>query len=392
MNKEYVKFFTSESIGPGHSDVFCDAVSNYLQDKYMAADKQSKLGIETAAFGRNIFVGGEVKSNAQVDVIECVKDVLCDVGYAPEGFNIENHILEQSSEINNAVVKADGEIGAGDQGLVFGYASNGIDTEYMPKGGYLAHALAKRLDEVRRNGTLRFLGPDAKTQVTAKINQDGDFIGVDTVVVSSMHDRDVSLEQVRADIKAHVVDYVLHQHNVDTTDVKYLINTAGAWSDKFFSEGDAGLTGRKIIQNSYLGYGRHGGGNFNGKDASKVDRSGAYMARYLAKNILHHAKQRFASLHIKEVEIQIGYAIGVVEPVSINVEVRGRGGEVLHALSQWYQAFIEENISCSPKGIIDRLDLLNQPMYPTSFFGHFGHKDYTWEQLNIDFSTDARLK
>lgn len=241
MTKEYVKLFTSESVGKGHSDVFSDAVSNYLQDKFMEGDKNSKIAIETATFGKNVFVGGEVTSKTKVDVIQGVKDVLEDIGYSSEGFNIENHILEQSSEINSAVVKEDGEVGAGDQGLVFGYAANGQDTSYMPKGGYLAHELARRLDVVRY-GVLGYLGPDAKTQVTAKINKQGEFIGVDNVVVSSMHDESISLEQVREDIAKHVIDYVLEENGVDTTGVKYLINTAGAWTDKFFSESDAGLS------------------------------------------------------------------------------------------------------------------------------------------------------
>lgn len=241
MAKEYVKYFTSEGISRGHVDIVADAVSNYLQDKFMEGDKHSKIAIETAIFGKNVFVGGEVKSKTKVDIIQGVKEVFEDVGYSHEGFNISNHIIEQSSEINSAVVKEDGEVGAGDQGLVFGYAANGQDTSYMPKGGFLAHELSRRHDEVRKN-ELKYLGPDAKTQVTAKLNQVGEFIGVDSVVVSSMHDEDITLEQVREDIGKHIVDYVLDKYGVDKTEVKYLINTAGAWTDKFFSDSDAGLS------------------------------------------------------------------------------------------------------------------------------------------------------
>lgn len=385
MVKERFKLFTSESVGKSHVDGVADAISNYLQDKYMEGDKNSKIAVETAIFGKNVFVGGEVTSNTTVDVIQGVKDVFKDVGYSHEGYNIENHIIEQSAEINGGVVKDNGEVGAGDQGLVFGYASGTNQTDYMPTGAHIAHEIAKRQEYVRKEGILPYLGPDAKAQVTAKLDECGNFVGLDSVVLSSMHEKGITLDKLREDISKHIIDYVLDENNVDKTEVKYLINTAGLWSDAFFSMGDAGLTGRKIICNSYLGYGRHGGGNFNGKDNSKVDRSGAYMSRYLAKNILNDAKVRYKDLCPQEVEIQMGFAIGVVEPVSINVEVRSNG-EVLRDISYKYQDFIEDNISCSVKGIIDRLDLLNQKMYPTSAYGHFGgHRDFTWERLDIDF-------
>lgn len=385
MVKEAVKLFTSESVSEGHVDAVCDAISNYLQDKYAEGDKYSRIAIETAIFGRNIFVGGEVTSKTEVDVVQGVKDVLNDIGYDPEdGYVIQDHIIGQSPEISEGVTKDDGEVGAGDNGLMFGYATNGLNTEYMPMGAYLSHQLALKLSEVRKTGVLDYLGPDGKTQVTVKLNKDNEFVGVDTVVVNSMHSEEVSLEKVREDIKREVIDVVMKENDVYSEDIKVMINTAGSFV-LGFGDADAGLTGRKIIVNSYCGYAKHGGGNYNGKDASKVDRSGAYMARYLSKNILHDAKTRYSNLNPQEVEVQFGFAIGIVEPVSLNVEVRSKG-ELLEDVSQTYQKFIENNISCSVKGIIETLDLLNQKMYPTSAYGHFGRPEFTWEKLDIDFS------
>lgn len=381
--KERIKYYTSESVSSGHPDAAADSISNYLHDKYVEGDKHSKVGIEVAIFGKNVFVGGEVNSNAEVDVVEGVKQVFTDIGYSHEGYNIENHIIPQSREIHDSVVRTDGELGAGDQGHVFGYATNGENTDYMPMSTHLAHKMAKRLEILRKNATLEYLYPDAKTQVTVKQNESGEFLGVDTVVVSTSHKEEVSLEQVRKDVKEHIIDAILEEEKINSEGIKYLINTAGEWSQAVFSQADSGITGRKLICN--VGYHYHGGGNANGKDASKCDRSGNFMARYLAKNILHDAKTRFKEYLPQEVLIQIGYAIGVVEPVSINIEVRSRG-ELIKNISYKYQDFVATNISCSTKGIIDRLDLLNQPLYPISAYGHFGgHKDYTWERLDIDF-------
>lgn len=683
-----------------------DYISNYLQDKFMEGDKESKIAIECAIFGRNIFVGGEVTSKTEVDVIESVKEVLekTGYGYIKDTFNIENHIIKQSPEIYEGVVKDDGNIGAGDQGLMWGYASDTDRTNYMPIGAFLSHQLAKRLTDVREQGILPYLRPDGKTQVTVKYDENDRFLGIDTVVVSSMHTEDVSLEKVRSDIKKEVIDCVLEKEGIDSLEVKKLVNTAGTFI-LGFGDADAGLTGRKIIVDSYGGYAKHGGGaycvdgdteymsspgkwikiseykggkvaqwnegelefvepikyintksdnmyqfksptnidmvlsenhdvvyetskknlakkkvrelleqhynsdtgfkgripvyfkpkvkskllmtddeirlhvaicadssikdnrivrfnlkkkykkdrlikllgnlgieykltddkngytriwfdyeqpskslynvlngcdvkqmkviadevfkwdgskkhkifrttnkedadfiqyifmsvygksssivvddrrgefkttlgkdyevksviygvylkdnkyvgfkkrankkdieitKFNtdrmycftvpsgmlvlrrnnkvfvtgncGKDFTKVDRSGAYFARYLAKNVLHDIRKNYPELDVKDVEVQLGFAIGVVQPVSLLVNVYSHDKNKKLDIGDKYEQYIKENIDCSPKGIIDTLKLKDVKVEGLSAYGHFGRDGYSWEELNIDFN------
>lgn len=385
MNNKF-KLMTSESTTYSHPDKFCDFVSNYLQDKFMEGDKESKVAIECAIFGRNIFVGGEVTSNTEVDVIESVKEVLekTGYGYIKDTFNIENHIIKQSAEIYGGVVKEDGDIGAGDQGLVWGYASDTGKTNYMPIGAYLSHQLSKRLTDVREQGILGYLRPDGKTQVTVMYDENEVFSGIDTVVVSSMHTEDVSLDKLRQDIEKEVIDYVLGREGIDSFNVKKLVNTAGTFI-LGFGDADAGLTGRKIIVDSYGGYAKHGGGNYNGKDFTKVDRSGAYFARYLAKNVLHDIRTNHPELDVKDVEVQLGFAIGVVQPVSLLVNVYSHDKNKKLDIGDKYELFIKENIDCSPKGIIDTLKLKDVKVEGLSAYGHFGREGYSWEDLNIDF-------
>lgn len=266
---------------------------------------------------------------------------------------------------------------------MWGYASGNEFTNYMPYGAYLSHVLVDKLTEVRENGLLPYLRPDGKTQVTVIYDEDDRVVGVDSIVLSTMHTEEVSLEQLREDVDEYVITPVLEEHG-EPINVGKHINTAGLFT-LGFGLADAGLTGRKIVVDSYGGYAKHGGGNYNGKDASKVDRSGAYMARYLAKNILDDSKERFPELDIKDVEVQLGYAIGVIEPVSLLVNIYSHKNNERLSISDDYAQFIQDNISCTPKAIIDRFDLNNVKTKPLSVGGHFGKKGYKWEELDIEF-------
>lgn len=379
------RLMTSESVTYGHSDKFSDLVSNALMDEYLEGDSNSKVAIETTVFGNRITVGGEVTSKTKVDVVKVVQDLLEEVGYGYMIKDMEVEVLlrEQSPEIFSGVVKEDGEIGAGDQGIMWGYASGNEFTNYMPYGAYLSHVLVDKLTEVRENGLLPYLRPDGKTQVTVIYDEDDRVVGVDSIVLSTMHTEEVSLEQLREDVDEYIITPVLEEHG-EPINVGKHINTAGLFT-LGFGLADAGLTGRKIVVDSYGGYAKHGGGNYNGKDASKVDRSGAYMARYLAKNILDDSKERFPELDIKDVEVQLGYAIGVIEPVSLLVNIYSHKNNERLSISDDYAQFIQDNISCTPKAIIDKFDLNNVKTKPLSVGGHFGKKGYKWEELDIEF-------
>lgn len=263
MVKERIKLFTSESVLASHPDKFTDSVVNYLHDKYLEGDKNSKTGIEASIFGRNIYVGGEVNSRASVDIIEGVKYVLEDVGYNPEDYIIKNDIIEQSDEINSMVDREDGEVGAGDQGIAT-YVTVGTEkTNYIGETFYLAHRLAERLEYVRKNKVLPYIQPDGKTQVTGKYNQQGEFVGVDTVIVSARHTEDIELEDLREDIKREVIDYVLDECEFNNDDIRYLINHAGKFT-KGFGDADSGLTSRKLAVD-FCSF-TLGGGGLSGKN------------------------------------------------------------------------------------------------------------------------------
>lgn len=381
--------FTSESVTEGHPDKMCDAISDAILDALMEQDPMSRVACETATTTGLVLVMGEITTNAYVDIQKIVRETVREIGYtrAKYGFDADTcgvitAIDEQSPDIAMGVDKAlelkendmnEDEldaIGAGDQGIQFGYASNETE-EYMPYAINMAHKLARRLTEVRKNGTLEYLRPDGKTQVTVEYNEEGKPIRIDAVVCSTQHDPDVTQEQIHKDIKKHVFDAIIPADMVDE-DTKYFINPTGRFVIGG-PQGDSGLTGRKIIVDSYGGYGRHGGGAFSGKDCTKVDRSAAYAARYVAKNIV-------AAGLADKCEIQLSYAIGVARPTSINVETFGTGKVSDTRLVE----IIRDNFDLRPAGIIKMLDL-RRPIYKqTAAYGHFGRTDVElpWEKLD----------
>ncbi len=378
--------FTSESVTEGHPDKMCDAISDAILDALMEQDPMSRVACETATTTGLVLVMGEITTNAYVDIQKIVRDTVREIGYTrgKYGFDADTcgvitAIDEQSSDIALGVDKAleakMGEdeidaIGAGDQGMMFGYASNETE-EYMPYAINMAHKLARQLTKVRKDGTLSYLRPDGKTQVTVEYSEDGKPARIDAVVCSTQHDPDVTQEQIHEDIKKYVFDAIIPADMVDEN-TKYFINPTGRFVIGG-PHGDSGLTGRKIIVDSYGGYGRHGGGAFSGKDCTKVDRSAAYAARYVAKNIV-------AAGLADKCEIQLSYAIGVAKPTSINVETFGTGKLSETKLVE----IIRENFDLRPAGIIKMLDL-RRPIYKqTSAYGHFGRTDaeLPWEKLD----------
>ena len=381
--------FTSESVTEGHPDKMCDAISDAILDALMEKDPMSRVACETCATTGLVMVMGEITTNAYVDIQKIVRETVREIGYdrAKYGFDCDTcgvivAIDEQSADIAMGVDKAleakensmtEDElnaIGAGDQGMMFGYASNETE-EYMPYAISLAHKLARRLTEVRKNKTLPYLRPDGKTQVTVEYDENGKPFRLDAVVLSTQHDDSVTQEEIHADIKKHVFDVILPQEMVDA-DTKFFINPTG----RFVIGGphvDSGLTGRKIIVDTYGGYARHGGGAFSGKDCTKVDRSAAYAARYVAKNIV-------AAGLADQCEIQLSYAIGVAHPTSVMVETYGTGKLSNEKLVE----IIRENFDLRPAGIIRMLDL-RRPIYKqTAAYGHFGRTDVDlpWERLD----------
>ena len=383
------RLFTSESVTEGHPDKICDQISDAVLDALMEQDPMSRVACETSITTGLVLVMGEITTNAYVDIQKIVRETIREIGYdrAKYGFDCDTcgvitAIDEQSSDIAMGVDKAleakehlmsedDIEaIGAGDQGMMFGFATNETP-EYMPYPIALAHKLARKLTEVRKNGTLPYLRPDGKTQVTVEYDENDKPVRLDAVVLSTQHGEEVSQEQIHADVKKHIFDEVLPQELIDEN-TKFFINPTGRFVIGG-PNGDSGLTGRKIIVDTYGGYARHGGGGFSGKDCTKVDRSAAYAARYVAKNIV-------AAGLADKCEIQLSYAIGVARPTSIMVDTFGTGKLSDEKLVE----IIRENFDLRPAGIIRMLDL-RRPIYKqTAAYGHFGRTDLDlpWEKLD----------
>ena len=381
--------FTSESVTEGHPDKICDAISDAILDELMRQDPMSRVACETACTTGLVMVMGEITTNAYVDIQKVVRDTVREIGYdrAKYGFDADTcgvmvALDEQSSDIAMGVDKAlearenkmsDEEleaIGAGDQGMMFGFATNETE-EYMPYPISLAHKLTRQLTKVRKDGTLSYLRPDGKSQVTVEYDENGKPSRIDAVVLSTQHDEKVSQEQIYEDIKKYVFDAVLPANMIDDN-TKFFINPTGRFVIGG-PHGDSGLTGRKIIVDTYGGYARHGGGAFSGKDCTKVDRSAAYAARYVAKNIV-------ASGLADKCEIQLSYAIGVAQPTSIMIDTFGTGKVSDNKLVE----IVRENFDLRPAGIIKMLDL-RRPIYKqTAAYGHFGRTDLNlpWEELN----------
>ena len=386
MNKH---LFTSESVTEGHPDKICDQISDAILDKVMEKDSNSRVACETAITTNLVLVMGEVTTNAHVDIDKIVRDTIREIGYDKKeyGFDCDdcNVIItldEQSKDIalgvNQALEikenKSDNneldKIGAGDQGMMFGYATNETQ-EYMPYSISLAHKLTRKLTEVRKNGTLLYLRPDGKSQVTVEYDEKGKPVRLDTVVLSTQHSPDVEQERIHEDIKKYVLDEVLPQEMIDEN-TKFFINPTGRFVIGG-PNGDSGLTGRKIIVDTYGGYARHGGGAFSGKDCTKVDRSAAYAARYVAKNIV-------AAGLADKCEIQLSYAIGVAHPTSIMADTFGTG----KIGDDKFVDLIRENFDLRPAGIIKMLNL-RRPIYKqTAAYGNFGRTDIElpWERTD----------
>lgn len=381
--------FTSESVTEGHPDKVCDSVSDAILDAMMEQDPMSRVACETATTTGLVLVMGEITTKANVDIQKIVRDTIREIGYdnADYGFDADTCAVitsldKQSTDIAMGVDKALEQkeddmnedeldsIGAGDQGLQFGYASNETE-EYMPYAINMAHKLAQQLTKVRKDGTLKYLRPDGKTQVTVEYDEAGKPKRIDAVVCSTQHDPDVTQEQIHEDIKKYVFDAIIPADMVDA-DTKYFINPTGRFVIGG-PHGDSGLTGRKIIVDTYGGTGRHGGGAFSGKDCTKVDRSAAYAARYVAKNIV-------AAGLADKCEIQLSYAIGVAHPTSVSVNTFGTGKLSETKLVE----IVRENFDLRPAGIIKMLDL-RRPIYKqTAAYGHFGRTDVDlpWEHLD----------
>ena len=362
--------FTSESVTEGHPDKIADQISDAILDACLAEDPYSRVACETLTCTGLVVVAGEITSKAHLDVQSLVRNTVREIGYddALKGFDsntcaVISAINKQSPDIAQGVDTG----GAGDQGMMFGYATNETP-ELMPTPISLAHRLAERLSAVRKSGLMGYLRPDGKSQVTVEYSAEGKPVRVDAVVISSQHAEEVTNEKIHADVMEHVIQAVIPSELLDA-DTKYHINPTGRFVIGG-PMGDSGLTGRKIIVDTYGGMGRHGGGAFSGKDATKVDRSAAYMARYIAKNIV-------AAGLADKCEVQLAYAIGVVEPVSIRVDTFGTGKVSEAKLIE----LVRENFKLTPKGIIESLNLRRPVFKKTAAYGHFGRKGegFTWE-------------
>lgn len=376
MNKD-ITLLTSESVTEGHPDKVCDMISDALLDAYLEEDPSAHVALETMASEDTVFIAGEVASFAKVDVKNKAREVICEIGYDSKEKGIDGkecliitNIGVQSPDIAQGVTQCNGTIGAGDQGMMYGYACDDTE-ELMPLSISLAHKLSKRLTQVRKEGILPYLYPDGKSQVTVAYNNQGEILGVTDVVISAQHNAEVSVQKLRMDIEEHVIREVIPKELL-LPDVKIHINPTGRFVVGG-PAGDVGLTGRKIIVDTYGGMARHGGGAFSGKDCTKVDRSAAYAARYAAKNIV-------AAGLADKCEIQLSYAIGVANPTSVRVETFGTGKLPDVKLVE----IVRENFDLRPAGIIKMLDL-RRPIYKqTAAYGHFGRNDLDlpWEKLD----------
>lgn len=381
--------YTSESVTEGHPDKVCDAISDSILDALVTIDPMSRVACETCTTTDFVMVMGEITTKANIDVEKIVRDTIAEIGYTKEeyGFNANTckvvvMLDKQSTDIAMGVDKALGikgqeitqientVIGAGDQGMMFGYATNETE-DYMPYAIYLAHKLAKRLTDIRKNGILKYLRPDGKSQVTVEYDKAGKPLRIEAVVLSTQHDEEVTQEQIQKDIKKYVFEPILPADMIDN-ETKFFVNPTGRFVIGG-PHGDSGLTGRKIIVDTYGGTAHHGGGAFSGKDCTKVDRSAAYMARYIAKNIV-------ASGIAEKCEVRLAYAIGVAQPVSIGVDTYGTG----KLSDEEIISRIEHGFDLTPNGIINCLNL-RRPIYKqTAAYGHFGRTDIElpWEKLD----------
>jgi len=364
-------YFTSESVTEGHPDKLCDYISDTILDEALKQDKYSRVAVETFASANQITIAGQITTNATLDVEKIVRERIKEIGYDNAELDIDYrtckidiNITKQSSDIAQGVDVG----GAGDQGIMFGYATDETE-EYMPFAISMAHKLAKRLTEVRKTGIMPYLRPDGKTQVT--VEYEGDKVKrIDTILISTQHDADIDMETLKNDIKENIIDVVIPTEYLDEK-TKYYINPTG----RFVIGGplgDTGLTGRKIIVDTYGGSARHGGGAFSGKDATKVDRSAAYMLRHIAKNIV-------ANGYAKKCEIQVAYAIGMEQPMSVFVDTFGTNtiseNEILE--------IINRNFDLTPKGIIEYLRLREPIFTKTTNYGHFGKTELPWEKIIV---------
>jgi S-adenosylmethionine synthetase len=374
MTKEYI--FTSESVTEGHPDKMADQISDAILDYIIEHDPKARVACETLVSNGFCVIAGELKTTAYAPMQEIARKVIQEIGYTDANYGFDyraaavlNGIGEQSPDINQGVDQADGEIGAGDQGLMFGYACRETDV-LMPLPIHLAHRLTQRLAEVRKDGTVPYLRPDGKAQISVKYVDDKP-VSVDTVVISTQHHAEVSQEQIHKDMIQEVIKHVIPAEMMDENTI-FHINPTG----KFViggPQGDAGLTGRKIIVDTYGGSCPHGGGAFSGKDPTKVDRSAAYAARHVAKNLV-------AAGACDKTTIQVAYAIGVVQPVSIMVDTHGTG----KVSEEKIEECVKELFDLSPAGIIESLDLLRPIYRKTAAYGHFGREEdgFTWEKTN----------
>lgn len=378
------KFFTSESVTEGHPDKICDQLSDAILDAILKDDRNARVACECTCCTGLVHVMGEISTTTYIDIPSIVREKIKEIGYTKSEYGFDSNtcgiivsINEQSSDIamgvdNSFEHRQGGDeadiIGAGDQGMMFGYATDETE-EYMPIAISLAHKLAKRLTDVRKDGTLSYLRPDGKSQVTIEYDEDGSVKRVEAIVVSSQHSGDVDIEELRKDIKREVIDSVIPKNLLDK-DTKIYINPTGRF-EIGGPMGDSGLTGRKIIVDTYGGKCPHGGGAFSGKDPTKVDRSGAYMARYICKNIV-------AAKLAKECTLQISYAIGVAKPLSIFVDTNGTGVLKDSEIAE----IVKKEFDLRPYSIIKTLDL-RRPIYSrTAAYGHFGKDDLPWEKLD----------